>query len=50
MWVNESYEIPKKKLVKELENFILNLGKVCKKSVEFQNEFREHLKVETLEI
>ncbi len=38
------------KLRKFLENFTLNLGKVCTKSVEFQNKFRERLKVKTLEL
>ncbi len=36
-------------LRKFLGNFTLNLGKVCRKSMEFQNEFRKHLKVKTLE-
>ncbi len=30
-----------------LGNFILNLGKVDRKSIEFQNKFRERLKVKT---
>ncbi len=37
-------------MTKFLGNFTLNLGKVCKKSVEFQNIFRECLKVKTLEL
>ncbi len=38
-----------KSLKKILGNFILNLGKVCRKCVEFQNKFRESLNVKTLE-
>ncbi len=32
------------------ENFTLNFGNVCRKSVEFQNKFRERLKVKILEL
>ncbi len=32
------------------ENSTSNLGKVCRKSVEFQNYFPECLKVKTLEL
>ncbi len=35
------------RLKKFLGNFTLNMGKVCRKSVEFQNEFRE-CKVKTI--
>ncbi len=37
-----------KSLRKFLENFTLNLETVCRKSVEFQNKFRERLKVKKL--
>ncbi len=35
---------------KILENFTLNLGKVCRKSMEFQNTFRQCLKIKTSEL
>ncbi len=35
---------------KILEKFPINLGKVCRKFVEFQNKFRERLKVKTSEL
>ncbi len=35
---------------KFLGNFTLNLGKVCRKSVEFQNKFPEPSKVKILEL
>ncbi len=38
------------RLRKFLGNFSLNLGKVCRKSVEFQNKFRERLKAKTLKL
>ncbi len=37
-------------LKKFLGNFTLNLAKVCRKSVEFRNKFRKHLKVKTSEL
>ncbi len=39
-----------KRLRKFGVNFTLNLGKVCRKPAEFQNSFRECLKVKTLEL
>ncbi len=35
---------------KYLEDSTLNLGKVCRKSLEFQNKFRKCLKVKTWEL
>ncbi len=47
----KNYKIPKKSISERfekcLENFTLNLRKVCRKSVELQNKFRERLKVKT---
>ncbi len=37
-------------LRKFLGNFTLNFRKVCRKPGEFQNKFRERLKVKTLEL
>ncbi len=36
--LEKNYEIPKKKLEKACENFMLNLGEVSRKPVEFENE------------
>ncbi len=38
------------KLKNFLGNFTLNLGKVCRKSVKFENKFGERLKVKTFEL
>ncbi len=35
---------------KFLGNYTLNLGKVCRKCVEFQNKYRVRLKVKILEL
>ncbi len=51
--LEKNHEIPKKiseGLRTFLRNFTLNLGKVCRKSVEFESLFRECLKVKTLEL
>ncbi len=52
--IGKNYEILRKEITKGLRkflgNFTLNVWKVCRKSVEFQNKFGECLNVKALKL